>query len=266
MKRGLKLMVILFGAVSITALGIDAADTLTGSRTTLLGQLITLSRDTCPAGMIELPAATTFTCVDKYEVSASEDCPHPTPRSIFDTDENITNQACVGVSEAKRVPWRFVSRDEAEILCLRSGKRLPTNQEWQRFALGTTAELCNTHTDEVSETGAHAACMSAVGVVDAVGNVWEWTYDEVYAGVFKERPLPPTGYVQLADNSGMAVETTNEPSAQYGADYFWSGAGAVTAIMRGGFYGSAADAGVYAAHTNVTLDFTGEAIGFRCIQ
>ncbi len=266
MKRGLKISVIILGAVFLTTLGIDAADTLSGSRSTMLGQLISLSGSNCPVGMNELPAATTFTCIDIYEAAASSGCVHAEPNSIFDTSENMMHTECAVVSEAGRQPWRFVSRDEAETLCLRSDKRLPTNAEWQRISLGTIATTCNVSSGSLSETGAFQSCVSAAGVYDAVGNVWEWTSEDVVDGAFNGRTLPTAGYVHLADSHGMAVETSDTPDERYGADYFWSGQQAVSAIMRGGFYGSNSDAGVYAAHADIPLDFIGEAIGFRCVR
>ena len=73
--KWLKVGGVIVGALIITALGIDAADTLQGSRNTLLGQLASSGESGgCPAGMIKVSAATTFTCVDLYEAAPSNDC------------------------------------------------------------------------------------------------------------------------------------------------------------------------------------------------
>ena len=61
MKKTFKIIIVLVGAITLTTLGIDAADTLNGSRSTLLGQLAggdALSA--CPAGMIEIAAKPTL--------------------------------------------------------------------------------------------------------------------------------------------------------------------------------------------------------------
>lgn len=259
---------VVFGALAITALGIDAFDTLSGSRNTLLGQLVSTEIGACPAGMIEMPTGLSFSCADKYEASVAETCPISIPANAQETKLNITVAECLPESKPEALPWVHVTRDQAQTLCLRAGKRLPTNEEWQLMALGTpdTSADCNLDTKASAKTGSFASCQSAVGASDVVGNVWEWTNAEVIDGVFNGRQLPSSGYVQSADSAGLAIETTDSPNHDYGADYFWSGTEGVRAVMRGGFYGSEDDAGVYTAHTDVVVTMSGEAIGFRCIQ
>lgn len=266
MKRFFKLTLVIVGAVSVTALGIDAADTLSGSRSTLLGQLSGVSGQDCPTGMLAIPAATTFTCVDMYEASATEDCPYQNPKNSVESQENLLDINCTAVSEEAQLPWRFISRDEAQTVCLRGGKRLPTNEEWQLISLGTQSTRCNIESLVVSGTGSYSECVSAVGVHDTVGNVWEWMSEDVVNGTFNGRELPESGYVEAADMAGIAVTTSDEPSEQYEYDYFWSRPDSVSVIMRGGFYGSGEDAGVYSTHADVPPQMRGEAIGFRCVQ
>ncbi len=268
MKSIFKIILVLVGATVITALGIDAADTLSGSRTTLLGQLIGAPGGTCPAGMIEVSTAASFTCVDEYEASPSANCLYANPNNAKTTLENIQNSSCEAISKVGSKPWRSVTRDQAAALCLKSDKRLPTSEEWHMIALGTPDnDLCNIDTAGVTETGKNLECKSAVGVFDTVGNVWEWTSDEVVSGKLKDRNLPETGYVISADTSGIAIVTsTTTRSEQYGNDYIWTNQNSVWAIMRGGFYGSGDDAGVYAVHADVPGDMIGDAIGFRCVK
>lgn len=259
---------IIFGAVVITALGIDAADTMQGNSGTLLGQLAGSAAGTCPAGMLEVPAATTFTCVDQYEASAQEDCPAPTPMGEFDTQKNLLQSGCSAESKAGAVPWRFIDRESAQTACVRAGKRLPTNEEWQLIAAGTPDGVheCNISGSSVKPAGAQAACQSAAGVFDAVGNAWEWTHDDVFDGVYNGRPLPTEGYVAQVDRGGVASVSTSTPVTQFGSDYLWTDEVGSYAIMRGGFYGSKTDAGVYAVHAATAPTMQGTAIGFRCVQ
>lgn len=267
MKFLFKALLIIVSATVLTALGIDAADTISGSRNTLLGQLAGQSKGSCPTGMITVAVAPTFTCVDQFEVSPAASCPNLTPNNAETTIENMQTKGCEAVSKAKSMPWRFVSRDQAATLCLKSGKRLPTNEEWHLIALGSPDDKsCNVDSNQVVESGKNESCKSAVGVFDAVGNVWEWTSDEVVSGKLKGRILPETGYVNSADAAGIAIETSSLGNVQYGQDYIWTNLNSVWAIMRGGFYGSGEDAGVYSVHADVPGDMFGDAIGFRCVK
>lgn len=198
---------IVFGAIAITALGIDAADTLQGSRSTLLGQLVAVDTEVCPSGMTHVPAATTFSCIDTYEASAESSCVHAVPTNEFETQENIDNASCQSVSKKDKLPWRYVTREQAQLICLRSEKRLPTNEEWQVIAAGTPDKPsdCNISGKSVEKSGISPDCVSSAGVYDAVGNVWEWTHDDVFDGMYNNRALPAEGYVLQVDRSGVAT-------------------------------------------------------------
>jgi len=89
-------------------------------------------------------------------------------------------QHVYAVSIRGALPARFVNWFQALAALRNSGKRLPTNQEWQAAALGTPDYLfdtsvpeCNTNTDGVEPTGSRAGCRSDVGAYDMVGNVRE---------------------------------------------------------------------------------------------
>lgn len=266
--KWLKVGGVVFGALVLTALGIDAADTLQGSRSTLLGQLVGARAGACPTGMIEVPAATTFTCVDKYEASPNASCPLATPNNELETNTNLADTTCGAASVAGVTPWRYVAREEAQLACVRSGKRLPTNEEWQLSAAGTpdSEADCNVSGSGVGQTGSKPACLSAAGIYDAVGNVWEWTHDDVFDGVYNGRTLPNEGYVTQVDRGGVATVSSSTPEELFGSDYFWSRAEGAYAMMRGGFYSSKTDAGVYAVHAATLPTMRGVAIGFRCVQ
>lgn len=265
--RWLKAGGVIFGAVVITALGIDAADTLQGTSGTLLGQLAGSTAGTCPVGMLAVPAATTFRCVDQYEASPNEECPVVQPINQFDTQKNLTDTACWADSRAEVEPWRHVDRESAQLACVRAGKRLPTSEEWQLLAVGTPdTDVCNTDTRSIAETGSSDGCRSAIGAYDAIGNVWEWTHDDIFDGVYNGRLLPDSGYVSQVDRGGVATMSSSTPVEQFFADYVWSEAEGAFAMMRGGFYGSGNDAGVYSVHAATLPTMQGAAIGFRCVQ
>jgi formylglycine-generating enzyme required for sulfatase activity len=267
--KWLKVGAVIFGALVITSLGIDAADTLSGSRTTLLGQLLpSTETGICPAGMVEISTAGTFSCVDMYEVSASEDCPHSQPTNELQTKENIETQNCVASSVKDLQPWRFITREQAVAACMRAGKRLPKSDEWYVASVGTPddPQKCNISGTGVRSSGYAEGCVSASGVYDAIGNVWEWVSDDVINGQYNGRSLPEAGYVHQVDAGGMATLTNVQPSTLFYDDYLWSSKDGAFGILRGGFYGSKSDAGVYSVHAETLPTSVGTAIGFRCVK
>ncbi len=268
MKRAAYSFVVIIAAVVVTAVGIDAADTLQGVRGTMLAGLMGQEAQArCPHGMVEVPAALSFSCVDAYEVSASAECTVAAPANPADSLANIADTDCEAVSEAAATPWRYVARADAERLCARAGKRLPTAEEWYRAALDTHEAACQTDGGSVGKTGAVAECKAASGAYDMVGNVWEWVADDIYEGVYRERPLPPSGHVLAADATGVATRTGTAPeNGTFGQAYFWARSEGSYGMIRGGFYGSRSDAGVYTVHAHTPTDFTGEAVGFRCVR
>lgn len=266
--KWLRVVGVIFGAVAVTALGIDAADTLQGSRSTLLGQLAATGEGGCPSGMVAVPSATTFSCVDTYEASVGADCPVVDPANEIQTKQNVDDPDCTAVSVEERNPWRNVPREAAQLACARAGKRLPSNEEWQLIAAGTpdSQDACNIASGNSAVTGSRGSCVSAAGVFDAVGNVWEWTNEDVFDGQYNGRPLPEEGYVLQVDRGGIATLSGEAPSDLFGKDYFWSKSEGVYGIIRGGFYGSKSDAGVYTTHAATLPTFSGAGIGFRCVQ
>lgn len=267
MRRFLVIGAVIMGAIGLTTLGIDAADTWRGDGGTMLAQLIG-TRSLCPSEMVEIKTGTTFSCIDRYEVSPGSGCVYISPGNTEETTQNIVDKKCRPQSVAGAIPWRHVARAEAEQLCARVNKRLPSAEEWYRAALDTEAGQCVTTESAVTETGSKTGCQSAVGAYDMVGNVWEWVADDVVAGQYRSRPLPPSGYVEQADAGGVATKTGEGSSGggPYGNSYFWARTDGIYGMIRGGFYGSRGDAGVYTIHAYTPAEFTGEAIGFRCVR
>jgi len=234
----------------------------------MLAGLINSQTGVCPAGMVEVGAGVTFTCVDQYEVSASDACTHLDPQSAQDSEVNLAIDNCQAVSQSKASPWRNVTRTQAALACAEVSKRLPTAEEWHRFVLGTpdSASECNVSKGTFSKTGAQENCISSSGIYDGVGNVWEWVSDDIFDGQYNGRKLPASGYVSQVDSGGVATVVDVNPQESHKEDYFWSEAEGVYAMMRGGFYGSKDDAGVFTAHAATLPDFSGAAIGFRCVK
>jgi formylglycine-generating enzyme required for sulfatase activity len=266
MKWGRTILIVV-GALVITALGIDASDTLNGADGTLLSQVIR-SKSNCPTGMVSVEAVPGITCVDVYEVSTHPRCPVPVPSNTLESHKNVETAECAAVSEKDRLPWSFVTRDQALKLCARSGKRLPTSAEWYNLSLGMTdvEHSCNVGSRSLNETGRQSACVSTSGAYDLVGNVWEWVSDDVIDGVYNGRALPQNGYVSQTDNAGVAIMTEAAEQELYGKDYFWSPQDGAFGMVRGGYYDSGSDAGIYAVHADTPTNAASIGIGFRCVK
>jgi formylglycine-generating enzyme required for sulfatase activity len=94
-------------------------------------------------------------------------------------------------NRAGTLPKVDVGWEDARALCEREGKRLCTEEEWEkackgpgnaRFPYGNeyNADICNTETAAredrtLAASGHFQGCRSAYGVVDMAGNVAEWT-------------------------------------------------------------------------------------------
>ncbi len=267
MKWG-KIILVIFGAVVITAFGIDASDTLRGESSTMLAQLVGTEVPRCPPGMQSVDSVPTLGCVDMYEAAPSTKCPHTNPVNALDTLRNVQEAGCQADSREAVEPWRFVTRDQAMQLCARAGKRLPTNTEWYSLALSVTGEAsaCNVTGDAVAKTGAFTACVSSQQSYDLIGNVWEWVSDDVIEGVYQDTILPGSGYVAQVNAHGVATVVSEQPEELFGEDYFWSKNEGVFGIIRGGFYGSGSDAGLYAVHADTLPTSAVAGVGFRCVK
>lgn len=263
-----KTTLVIIGAVIVTALGIDAADTLTGSRGTLLSQLISSDVGGCPQGMAAVENMTSVACIDIYEESTGGECPVAEPDNVLGSLKNIETPKCLSESKPNAIPWSFITRDQAMQSCARAGKRLPTNKEWYELSLGiiNINDSCNIDSKTISKTGAFASCVSPQGAFDVVGNLWEWVSDDVIDGKYQNIELPASGYVTQVDQEGMATLTSDTEQELFGSDYFWTNEKGAYGIIRGGYYNSGSDAGIYAVHADTAPTAASIGIGFRCVK
>jgi formylglycine-generating enzyme required for sulfatase activity len=267
--RFLKVGAVVFGALVITTLGISASDLLEGNSGSLLGMLGGAEvQGVCPSDMVHVPTAQTFTCIDRFEATPGDACPQTTPTSGVDTQTNLNEQSCVSTAKSQALPWTYVTREQAATLCARGGKRLPTAAEWYVAAIGTPddAAKCNIAASAAWPSGSNESCTAATGIYDAVGNVWEWVSDDVRDGSVQGAAVPAEGYVAQVDSAGVPSVTGTEPNELFYSDYFWTEPTGGFGMLRGGFYASESDGGVYAVHAKTAPTSATVAVGFRCVR
>jgi hypothetical protein len=154
------------------------------------------------------------------------------------------------------LPTACITWFQAEQACAASGKRLLTNQEWQRAAAGTPdpgsaddhTTTCATNTVGTPiKTGSRGACRSSWGAYDMVGSVWEWVADwGDYADGCTNWPAELGGDVACFGGPGSTV--SNLPAA----------------TRRGGGIASGDAAGVFAGHRDDLPSDPRFDTGFRC--
>ncbi len=265
MAKWHKVVLVVGGAIVLSTVAIQASDLVRGINGNMAGMAIDASNP-CGAGALLVNLGTGSICADTFEAAPSPSCPRGTPKNMQDTQDNLNEGTCAVVSEKAREAWRFVSLAQAQQLCARGGKRLPTNAEWYALAVAQTDQAsCVLKQSAPSLTGA-ANCTTAAGVQDMIGNVWEWVDGQVTEGQFDGRVLPVSGYVSVVDTSGIVVETAASPVADYGQDYAKTAPVGVFGIIRGGFYGSESDGGIFAQNLSVPLDLKTDGVGFRCVK
>lgn len=264
--------------VVLGSVGIDAADHRDNLSESLIGRIFVGEQEgPCPADMSLVESPSGDFCVDTYEVSLSDSCPHPQPSSANESKYDIDSPKCEILSVKDAKPWTYLTANQAAMACRKDGKRLPTNREWSYAAAGTpdpsrdwTSDDCQVSANWGSQpglTGSGARCESYAGAYDMIGNVWEWVDGSVDDGKIDGKDLPKEGFVRGVDESdAFPSETGVEAEMLYNDDYYWLKDTKTRAIARGGYWGNKEQAGQYAHYIVSTPIDSGEAIGFRCVM
>lgn len=256
---------VILGAIVLSTIGIQASDLTRDIRGNLLGSLTT-TVDLCPSGSILLNISSGTICVDQYEASASTECPKPNPDNAQETQENLNQTTCKANTAAGVYPWRYVSLTQAQQLCARAGKRLPTAAEWYALAASQSEQInCVLNSSSPARTGV-SNCTNVNNISDLVGNLWEWVDAQIVDATYEQRQLPESGYVSAVDQQGIVLSTSQEPAQEYGHDYAKTNPNGVYGMIRGGFYGSQSDGGIFAQNLAVPLDLKTAGVGFRCVS
>ncbi len=173
-----------------------------------------------------------------------------------DSGQNCANDVyAVSVPAVK--PSANITWFQAQAACENAGKRLPSNAEWQAAVAGTPdpggddgTTDCNTASAfKAVATGSRAACVSARGAFDMVGNLYEWVADWVPRAT-------------ACATWGAGVSPTGDDQCLAGA----AGTGEPGALLRGGNYVSGALAGPLAILASNPPSGVNITIGFRCAR
>jgi len=189
-------------------------------------------------------------CIDRYEASlwdapvGGNQITGPIPCNANGQDcDNIYARSVGGVEPRIDITWF-----QAQQALANSGKRLPTNAEWQMAVAGTPdSTACNVSTGSVANTGANPGCVSRHGAFDMVGNLWEW----------------------VGDWDEQAAACENWP-AGFGDDLTCIGRGSGEAstrfpgpLLRGGPFSNGTDAGAFAVSAGRRPSASDNSYGFR---
>jgi formylglycine-generating enzyme required for sulfatase activity len=196
-------------------------------------------------------------CIDRYEASVWSSPTGGTQYGVVADDYPCSDsgQDCTNIyarSVPGVTPSRYITYFQAQQALANSGKRLPSNGEWQQVVAGTPdpgsnpgPEDCNTSSVGPVASGSRDSCVSDAGVNDMVGNLWEWMADWAPASTA---------------SPGWGAFSDDYMSALSGASTFDQGPGA---LIRGGSWADSAGAGPFSIIGFRLPSYWSGSIGFR---
>jgi formylglycine-generating enzyme required for sulfatase activity len=137
------------------------------------------NKNTCPDNMIYID-------VDSFEMGSNIDPDESPLHKVSNTQYCIDKYEYPNFRGAH--PETKLSFLEAQELCVKQGKRLCTEAEWEQACKGTknyiypwgnTLNYSKCFIDRIDKykTGTYGYCVSEFGVFDMSGGIWEWTSD-----------------------------------------------------------------------------------------
>jgi formylglycine-generating enzyme required for sulfatase activity len=198
-------------------------------------------------------------CIDKYEVSVwsspTGGTQYGTSSDNYPCDNNGQNCTNIYARSVPGVtPSRFITWFQAQQALANSGKRLPTNAEWQLAVAGTPdpgaspgSEDCNTSSAGPETAGQRTNCVSRFGANDMIGNLDEWVgdWDEL------QTPASCANYSAGTGFTGDRVCIGDDGTSSAGA------------LIRGGHFAAAGGAGALSIQATIAPFNSDPSIGFR---
>ena len=186
-------------------------------------------------------------CIDRYEDSIWTKRTGgtritgaiPCNASGSDCKGKIFARSVRGVTPRENITWF-----QAQQALANSGKRLPTNAEWQQAVAGTPEGQCNTSDGVVRATGSFTGCVSDWGAHDMVGNVFEWVADWDEQAFFCDNWPAAFSSDTTCIGAGSNQASTHLPAALLRGGNFNGGTGAGPFANLADFRPSDSDAGV----------------------
>ena len=164
--------------------------------------------------------------IDAHEVTCAEYKKYLDANPDQPAPSNWVNRNIPDASAG--VPVTAIDWYQAKAFAAWSGKRLPTEEEWEFAARGTKgsiypwgnvweARLANVQTKNLTEVGKFPG-LSPYGAVDMVGNAWEWTASPLTPypnGTLSEQPAPDSKVIR----GGSYIDSPSQATTTYRVGY-----------------------------------------------
>jgi formylglycine-generating enzyme required for sulfatase activity len=230
------------------------------SGTFWMGESDALQPDRCPAREVTLSAFgidRTEVTIERWRLCVEDGGCDPLPALCGDIDT-------VMASGSK--PVACITLTQAESFCSWTGGRIPSEAEWEKSARGSQGAIwpwgslapsCNDGNFrfvtsycelEPVEVGSYPMTLTPYGLLDTLGNVWEWTADRYDAEWYSRAP----------------DEDPDGPETDCHARVGDPGAACDLQVIRGGAFNTPEETTRGSSRSFASPDIRDDNIGLRC--
>lgn len=222
-----------------------------------------LSPTECPIHQVDVDEF----IIDQYEVTIARWQSCVTRGGCAPLPDHCRHLLEQRVDYSTQFPATCVTWTQAQSFCTQVGGRLPTEAEWEKAAAGTNAAkwawgsqapTCDSANfrlatiycaQGVKPVGWYTDSMSAFGLYDVNGNVFEWTLDWYDAGFYSVSP--DSNPVKVEGDCQRSLSDDPQDCTQK--------------VLRGGAYNTTESTIRNAARSSAQPDLVDVNIGFRCV-